>query len=373
MSNFLKKAFGFFAVVSLAALSWWPSLTLAMSSGGYVNSQQYDNLISDTDFLNINAMDAAAIQAFLSSKGSFLAGYSEGGRSAAQIIYDAAHGAGDASGTYNGIVINSSTGTVNPEAILVTLQKEQSLITRSDNTAWAMTASMGYACYSGVKGDGNGNGCADAYEGFTKQVENGAWQLRYSYERANGRGLDYQTGQTFTSSDGYTVTFMDAATASLYRYTPYVFNGNFNFYNNFIGWFGAHADTQANDTADFTLLTYTTSQTISGSKTSASTVNLDGSQIASAGSTTWTINLTGLAIGTNSHTINYSGGGTKHITITVQKSGDINGDGTINIQDLSILAGYWGQTNPEAPLADLNGDHIVNIQDLSILAGHWGQ
>lgn len=372
MRNFLKRAFGFFAVVSLVTISWWPSLALAISSGDYVSAKIYNNIISDTDFLNINAMDAAAVQAFLSSKGSYLAGYSEGGRSAAQIIYDAAHGANDAAGTYNGIVINGSTGTVNPEAILVTLQKEQSLITRSDNNAWAMTASMGYACYSGVAGDGNGNGCADAYEGFTKQVENGAWQLRYSYERARGRGLDYQVGQTYTSSDGYTVTFMDAATASLYRYTPYVFNGNFNFYNNFTSWFGVHPDTQANDTSNFTLLTYTDSQTISGNKTTASTTYLDGSQIASPGSTTWTINLTSLAIGANSHTITYSDGGSKQITITVQKSGDINGDNTVNIQDLSVLAGYWGQTNPEAPLSDLNGDHIVNIQDLSILAGHWG-
>jgi len=373
MGKILKNTLNFFVVVSLSLATFWPDLTLAVTSADYISSKQYNNLISDSDFLNINSMTASDIQSFLTAKGSYLAGYSEGGRTAAQIIYDAAHGANEASGTWNGITVNTTTGTVNPEALLVTLQKEQSLITRSDYNSWAMLASMGYACYPSVSGDNNGNGCADAYEGFTKQVENGAWQLRYNYERSQGIGLDYQVGQTFTSSDGYTVTFMNSATASLYRYTPYVFNGNYNFYNLFTSWFTTHVDTATNDTTPFTLLTYTTSQTISGTKTSNSTVSLNGSQIAGTGSTTWTINLTGLAIGTNSYTISYSSGGSKSITITIQKSGDINGDGAINIQDLSILANYWNETNPEAPLSDLNGDHVVNISDLSILAGRWGQ
>ena len=231
--------------------SFWPSLTFAISRDDYVNGKIFNNIISDSDFLNINSMTASDIQSFLTAKGSYLAGYSEGGRTAAQIIYDAAHGANEASGTFNGITVNTTTGTVNPEVLLVTLQKEQSLITRSDNNSWAMLASMGYACYPSVSGDSNGNGCADAYEGFTKQVENGAWQLRYNFERSQGKGLDYQVGQTFTSSDGYTVTFMNSATASLYRYTPYVFNGNYNFYNLFTSWFTTHVDTAANDTNHF--------------------------------------------------------------------------------------------------------------------------
>ena len=377
MSGMIKKRLGILSIAALLTVSFRPELIFAVSSDSFVNSGLDNKIISDTDFLNIGSMDAGAIQSFLTNHSSFLAGYSEGGRSAAQIIYDAAHGANDASGTYNGIVINSSTGTVNPEVILATLQKEQSLITRTDNNAWAMLASMGYACYSGVKNDNNGNGCADAYEGFTKQVENGAWQLRYSLERAKGQGLDYQVGQTFTTSDGYTVTLMDAATASLYRYTPYVFTGNFNFYNNFNSWFGSHPDVQANDTDNFTLETYINSQTISGVKTSTSTVLLGSNKIADPGATIWTINLTNLAIGTNSYTINYQESGatvaTKQITIVVQKPGDINGDGAVNIHDLSILASYWSQTNPEQPLSDLNGDHIIDIHDLSIFAAHWEQ
>ena len=50
--------------------------------------------------------------------------------------------------------------------------------------------------------------------------------------------------------------------------------------------------------------------------------------------------------------------------------GDINGDGTINILDLSILLSHYGINY--AP-ADLNHDNTVNIFDLSILLGNYGK
>ena len=133
MVNSVRKFISYLLLASLLVVSIKTELVFAVSSDSFVNSGLDNKIISDTDFLNIGSMDAGAIQSFLNSHGSFLAGYSENGRSAAQIIYDAAHGANDASGTYNGIVINTSTGTVNPEVILATLQKEQSLITRTDN------------------------------------------------------------------------------------------------------------------------------------------------------------------------------------------------------------------------------------------------
>src|ERR1039458_5961366 len=52
--------------------------------------------------------------------------------------------------------------------------------------------------------------------------------------------------------------------------------------------------------------------------------------------------------------------------------GDLNGDGTVNIFDLSIFLGHWQQTSTGLP-EDFNNDGIVNIFDLSILLGHWGQ
>lgn len=188
-----------------------------------------NNIISDGAFINTNGMDSSAIQRFLVSKGSFLANYSENSRSAAQIIFDAAHGYGDASGSINGIDINYSTGTVNPQVILVTLQKEQSLITATSQNDDTLRKAMGYGCP-------DSGGCDSAYAGFTKQVENAAWQLRYNYERAQGKGFsDYQVGQTTNFSNtgraNMDVTFANRATASLYRYTPHTYNGNYNFWN----------------------------------------------------------------------------------------------------------------------------------------------
>jgi hypothetical protein len=51
------------------------------------------------------------------------------------------------------------------------------------------------------------------------------------------------------------------------------------------------------------------------------------------------------------------------------KPGDINGDGQVNIIDLSALLSAWGSNNA---VADLNDDGTVNILDLSSLLSLWG-
>ena len=183
-------------------------------------------LISDVNFIAINSMDTAAVQRFLVSKNSYLKDFSENGRSAAQIIYDAARGRYEAAGSISGITIDEGTGTVSAGVLLATLQKEQSLISKTSRDDNALSKAMGYACP-------DAGGCNPNYTGFTKQVENAAWQFRYNYERALGRGFaDYQVGQSF-NFDGDTGTFSNRSTASLYRYTPHVYNGNYNFWNLF--------------------------------------------------------------------------------------------------------------------------------------------
>ena len=53
-----------------------------------------------------------------------------------------------------------------------------------------------------------------------------------------------------------------------------------------------------------------------------------------------------------------------------QVTGDVNGDGVVNIQDLVLVAGRLGQTGQNN--ADMNGDGVVNIQDLVLVAGALG-
>ena len=51
-------------------------------------------------------------------------------------------------------------------------------------------------------------------------------------------------------------------------------------------------------------------------------------------------------------------------------TGDINGDGIVNILDLVLVAGRFGQSGQDS--ADVNGDGIVNILDLVLVAGAFG-
>lgn len=48
--------------------------------------------------------------------------------------------------------------------------------------------------------------------------------------------------------------------------------------------------------------------------------------------------------------------------------GDINGDGKVDLSDLSILASHW-RTND--PASDLNKDGIVDLSDVSIIISHY--
>ncbi|MDE0043647.1 MAG: dockerin type I domain-containing protein, partial [Candidatus Poribacteria bacterium] len=58
------------------------------------------------------------------------------------------------------------------------------------------------------------------------------------------------------------------------------------------------------------------------------------------------------------------------ITVSPQIAGDVNQDGVVNIQDLVLVAGHFGQAGET--IADVNADGIVNIQDLVLVAAALG-
>lgn len=57
---------------------------------------------------------------------------------------------------------------------------------------------------------------------------------------------------------------------------------------------------------------------------------------------------------------------------TAPCGGDVNGDGIVNIKDLSIMASQWGRAGAGLG-ADLNLDGTVSLQDLVVLAEQWGK
>lgn len=397
MNKRLQTILSFLGIVGVLCTSFslYPQMVKAdFTQEAFLANKMYNNLISERDFTDVNSMSVADIQAFLVTKNSGLKDFSEGGRTAAQIIFDAAHGKkftvaiadGDWStplgesfkglNTYEGVTLNETTGTVSPKVILVMLQKEQSLITTTTTDLAAAQIAVGYGCP-------DSGGCSDHYKGFTNQVEWASWQLRYNFERAKGKGADFQVGEVLKNVDGqYDVTFTNASTASLYRYTPHVFDSAYNFMKLFDSYFTQIADVEANDTTNITIKTYATDQKFSGVKNSTVNAYVNGNALdgGNTGSKSWTLSLSNMTPGNNVYTIEYRDAagtvvGNKVITVEVHKPGDINGDGAVDITDLSIFAGYWNQVNPEDPLANLTGQvgHAIDIQDLSILAGYWAK
>jgi hypothetical protein len=217
------------------------------------------NIIDDSVFNNKNAMSVQDIQNFLVSKvpacdsyhtpdarysqgaqppWTCLKDYNEGGRSGAQIIYDAGQ-------QYN----------INPRVLLVTLQKENGLITDTWPYPWQYRTAMGFGCPD----DGS---CDPNYYGFTKQVQQAARHFRNFFDQTPGWTIPYRPGVRFiayspnSNCGGTNVNIQNRATAALYSYTPYQPNaaalnnmfgtgdgcsayGNRNFWRDYTLWFGS--------------------------------------------------------------------------------------------------------------------------------------
>lgn len=209
-------------------------------------------IIDDNVFTYANDMSIAEIQHFLDSKNSVclknyvtqepLAGNNYGANvSAAHAIWKAGQLFG-----------------INPKVLLVTLQKEQGLITRTDCPQWRYQTALGYGCPDTAP-------CSTF--GFSVQLYQGARHFRGFFDQNAGWYIPYTPGVRYIQYSpnpdcgGSNVTIQNRATASLYSYTPYQPNqaalnagygeapcgayGNRNFWLYYNQWFGS---TYGNDT-----------------------------------------------------------------------------------------------------------------------------
>ena len=162
-----------------------------------------------------------------------------GAQSAAQIIYNAAQ-----------------QYSINPQVLIVLLQKEQGLVTDTWPASYEYQEATGYGCPDTAP-------CSSNYAGFSNQVTSAAWQFRQYLNYPNN--YNYTVGNNYiqynpvSSCGGSTVNVQNQATAALYDYTPYQPNagalsgvsdtspggtatcgayGNRNFWWYFNTWFG---------------------------------------------------------------------------------------------------------------------------------------
>ena len=147
----------------------------------------------------------------------------------------------------------SQQWSLNPQVLIATLEKEESLISGTSCDVWRYNSALGYGCP-------DSGGCNPKYAGFSRQVLWGSWQLKFSKERAlgnvawDGDGdityVGFMTQGTFRRCSTCTANYYDggavldgqrlvletATTASLYTYTPHLGQ---SFPGLFEKWFGS--------------------------------------------------------------------------------------------------------------------------------------
>lgn len=283
--NTYKKQIGTLIVAVLLFSTLLPNVSIAQAID---TSFDPNKLIDDKVFADTQTFGGAeGIQKFLQSKNSVLANTSPEFltklkeptvtmlktaledphpslprlRTAAELIWDVAQSSG-----------------MNPQVVLVTLQKEQGLVTTRQNDdparlQRALDFAMGFDCPDDT-------GCGALFPGFYYQLFGNvdatgnrylgaAKSLMKSFNVPEGRGPVIngkvakvgdiiELGNTLGGYDGVlerqTVMLQNRATAALYRYTPHVFNGNYNFQKYFSQWFKYANGTimkLANDTATY--------------------------------------------------------------------------------------------------------------------------
>jgi len=159
------------------------------------------------DDLFLGTMTAAQVQAFFErspyGNRSWLAGYAADGKTAAELVVEAATAEG-----------------IHPMMLIARMQVESSLVSKTARpTTYRIDRALGCGCP-------DGGGCSAAYRGLGPQLACAADTLRTWYDAsADGTGA-WRRGVTKRTLDPRSVTPANHATASLYAYTPWVLVGS---------------------------------------------------------------------------------------------------------------------------------------------------
>lgn len=176
-------------------------------------------IISDEEMQSTANWTVSDVQKFLEARGSYLATLQTPDlngqvKSAAEIIYQAA-----------------LQYQINPKYILVTLQKEQSLVTDDTPTQKQLDWAAGYGvCDSCSMSDPK----VIKFKGFGKQVDNAAGIIRWYYNNTTHSVVKKKDQAILI--DSQSLIPQSWATAFLYTYTPHI-HGNQNFFRIWNTWF----------------------------------------------------------------------------------------------------------------------------------------
>ena len=220
-------------------------------------------IISDSVFFDSGSLGAADIQTFLNAQGAncvsnasaaCLKNYTETTTTRAADAYCAGYvGMPNESAATIVARVAASCG-INPKVLLVTLEKEQGLITTTAPTPGKLRVAMGYGCPDTAA-------CNTLYYGFFNQVYSAARQFQiytkkptlWNYQAGRNNNIQFNPNAACGSTP---VFIQNQATANLYIYTPYQPNsaalanltglgdacssyGNRNFWRLYNNWFGS--------------------------------------------------------------------------------------------------------------------------------------
>ncbi|MBI2050192.1 MAG: hypothetical protein HYT31_00115 [Parcubacteria group bacterium] len=174
-------------------------IALFLGAPNPAKARFYDgnDILTDAELFNGNALSRTAIQQFLEQKNSALKGVAADVFGVPKLVSEMVYEIGK---QYN----------ISQKFLLAKLQQEQGLIEKPTATEKQLDWATGYSCFN--------SRCNEKYRGIYNQLDAAADTQRIYAERTY---FEYAAGKTTTTKDGYQVTPANQATANLYIYTPY--------------------------------------------------------------------------------------------------------------------------------------------------------